>query len=239
MNNTLNKLYYLSLGENCLADDILKRYGLKSFSTPYSPARTNIEYAIFNEKNGYQNLLSESKLKRCHRYGQEMIVNEDYPQPLNIYDKSVSSGFEFTHHNILQDNKAMESFVRKVERMKQLKNQQVCFLYHYRYSSKNSIDDLILKGNEFLGYYPKAKLCIMTQKICKSKDERILNIQHPAKNITVFEFVTMNVWGGDDQNIFWARCDDDLISEMISHLQNIFQEPNLINRIKHWLFSRN
>lgn len=45
-----NSTYYLSLGENCLADDILKRYKLKSFSTPYSPTRSNIEYAIQSEK---------------------------------------------------------------------------------------------------------------------------------------------------------------------------------------------
>ncbi|MFJ5369320.1 DUF1796 family putative cysteine peptidase, partial [Bosea sp. CER48] len=44
---------WLSLGENCLPDNILERNGLKMFSTPFSHGRSNIEYAIQLHSEGY------------------------------------------------------------------------------------------------------------------------------------------------------------------------------------------
>lgn len=43
-------MIWLSLGENCLSDNILSRHSLKSFSTPFSHARSNIDYALELEK---------------------------------------------------------------------------------------------------------------------------------------------------------------------------------------------
>ena len=41
---------YLSFGENCLTDNILSRYNIKSYSTPYSSARSNIEYIFITRQ---------------------------------------------------------------------------------------------------------------------------------------------------------------------------------------------
>lgn len=54
----LSDTYYVSIGENCLTDNILDRFNIKSFSTPYSHGRSNIEYAIHLESEKYQNLLN-------------------------------------------------------------------------------------------------------------------------------------------------------------------------------------
>ena len=71
----MEKYLYLSLGENCLPDGILKRYGLKSFSTPYSSARSNIQYAIENELNNYTELLNRKNIVIENRYNKSMPVN--------------------------------------------------------------------------------------------------------------------------------------------------------------------
>ncbi|MDR0364824.1 MAG: DUF1796 family putative cysteine peptidase [Bacteroidales bacterium] len=55
-------ILYLSIGENCLADIILKRHELKAFSTPYSHARSNIDYVIKLEKSAYSGLLAPGNL---------------------------------------------------------------------------------------------------------------------------------------------------------------------------------
>ena len=44
---------YISIGENCLADDILKRFNMKSFSSPYASSRSNIEYILAFENSEF------------------------------------------------------------------------------------------------------------------------------------------------------------------------------------------
>ncbi|MCQ2587766.1 MAG: papain-like cysteine peptidase [Treponema sp.] len=42
------------MGENCLPDNILSRNDLKSFSSPFSYCRSNIEYILAFEKDVIQ-----------------------------------------------------------------------------------------------------------------------------------------------------------------------------------------
>ena len=53
----------LSLGENCLPDDILRRNGLKSFSSPYASGRSNIEYVLSFENERFGDFLNPEYLK--------------------------------------------------------------------------------------------------------------------------------------------------------------------------------
>ena len=48
----------VSFGENCLTDDILKRHNLKSYSTPYSSSRSNIEYILQIEEDCFSDFLN-------------------------------------------------------------------------------------------------------------------------------------------------------------------------------------
>jgi hypothetical protein len=36
-----------------------------------------------------------------------------------------------------------------------------------------------------------------------------------TKKIKGYELRTLEVWAGDDEEVFWARKDDDLLSKMI------------------------
>lgn len=59
----LDKNVIFSVGENCLADNILARNGLKSFSSPYSSGRSNIEYILAFEKEAFSDFLNQKYLK--------------------------------------------------------------------------------------------------------------------------------------------------------------------------------
>lgn len=220
---TSSKINYLSLGENCLPDDILKRYGLKSFSTPYSPARSNIEYAIYNETHNYKNLLKKENLIIENRYGKNTAVNLSFPCVSHIYDPSVKRGFEFTHHNVICEESARESYIRKIDRMRSLKESYNIFLYNYRINEDFNLYTLIQKCNQFLEFYQHSHLCVMTQTLCTGKNERSIRIYHKG-NITLFRYYTMQKWEGADSNIFWARCDDDLIKIMINYMKELSKE---------------
>ena len=45
-------MYWLSLGENCLPDNVLQRHGRKTLSTVFSSGRSNIDYAVSLEEKG-------------------------------------------------------------------------------------------------------------------------------------------------------------------------------------------
>lgn len=57
-----DKYVIVSFGENCLTDNILSRNDLKSFSTPYSSGRSNIEYILAHEKEYFNDFLNSAYL---------------------------------------------------------------------------------------------------------------------------------------------------------------------------------
>lgn len=46
-----NNIINLSFGENCFAERMLERHEQKSFATPYSWGRSNIEYVLHLERD--------------------------------------------------------------------------------------------------------------------------------------------------------------------------------------------
>ena len=62
---------------------------------------------------------------------------------------------------------------------------------------------------------------IMFQQIIinNTQDRKVL---HQFKNgIHIYNFYTLNEWKGDDPNIFWATCDNDLIDIMINSVKSL------------------
>jgi len=110
------KTFYLSLGENCLTDYILSSHGLKSFSTIYSNGRTNIDYALFLEKNNYSDLLSLENLKYDVLNDKKVVRSTILVECQNIYQALQMNGFEFTHHDVIKNEFDRESYRRKIER---------------------------------------------------------------------------------------------------------------------------
>ena len=96
--NLFSNKKYLSFGENCLADDILNRYYLKSYSSPYGSCRSNVEYILQIEKDVDNDFLNPKYLEICGTGGD--VRNIKYLEVTNKYAPDNMEGFDFPHHNV-------------------------------------------------------------------------------------------------------------------------------------------
>jgi len=212
-------IIWLSLGENCLPDDVLSRHGRKSFSTPFSSGRTNIDYALELEAKNYDGLLIKSNLQYFDAWSTKVVRSTLINQSEDIYDASCMKGFEFTHHDPIASQKDLESLTRKVERMLSLKgNESVVFLYHHRKNPRSDLKKLLRKLVKFNEFYSnefcKSYIVLFYQTLCMDEAHRRIILGYSDKSILEFNFHTKFFWQGADPLVFWAKSDDDLFSEM-------------------------
>lgn len=129
---TRQRKVYLSFGENCLTDDILKRHNIKSFSTPYSSGRSNIEYILQIERDRFADFLNPEYLFYADIEGEKVVRSRRYGNLRNTYNPMHMEGFEFTHHDVLGNNNAREKLARRARRMLRLRNKTLNIFYHSR-----------------------------------------------------------------------------------------------------------
>lgn len=224
ISRSLNRKKYLSFGENCLADDILSRYNLKSFSSPFASGRANVEYVLQFQKENYKDFLNPQFLKYGYEGDLKVVRHKKYNELSNVYEDSCMKGFEFTHHDIIADEKKRASIERRVRRIQSLKNCTLYIFYHHRFCKDTDINLLIQHLNELKTIYEKqcekVYLIAFTQKLVSSEQERKVDKEY-IDGIYMYYFYTLNVWCGNNQDIFWARCDDDLISQMIGDIKEL------------------
>jgi len=219
------KTYYLSIGENCLTDYILIKHRLKSSSTPYSHGRSNLDYAIMLEEDNYEKLLSSDLLYYDTINDTIVVRNRYYSKSDHIYNNLQENGFEFTHHDVINNNLHKNSYRRKISRMLTLKTNpanKVRFLYHHRINENSDLNKIVQKANKFLSYYHKhqidAKFFIFTQSIVEKQEERALLKFHNGENVKCYVLKTMKAWEGDNY-VAWVKKDNDLIKKMINEIR--------------------
>ena len=212
------KSIFISIGENCLADNILSRYKLKSFSTPYSYGRTNIECIILHEQSHFDYLLDKRYLIKKN----EKILNIKYSCFNNTYNSLSSDGFELTHHNVLEDNRARKTISRRYLRLLKLKHKDITMLYHHRLCDKTNekmmVNDLKKLAEIYENRGNRVRIYVITQTIIKSPLKRGVVVEN-FNNIKIYRIASFQEWRGDDPSIFWAMCDDDLIQQVINKLK--------------------
>ncbi len=210
----------VSIGENCLTDAILDRHGLKSFTTPYSHGRSNIDYAIALELTGYSDLLNLNRLT-YGKVGDTTVIR--YIHNLShdpIFIDLHRNGFEFTHHDIIHNKAHRDSCARKINRLLKFKGKKnFRFFYHYRISPDSNLNFLFRKAERFLSFYDingkSCELNIFTQKIVPATENRRLRVIKHTNKIRAFVFETHHAWAGENHDLFWAINDDDLIQQML------------------------
>ena len=222
----------MSIGENCLTDDILKRYKFKSFSTPYSSGRTNIDYVIQLETMDHSYFLNNNYLEYGMAYGKTKVVRSKIiTNSSNIYANGHMDGFELTHNDIISSMKEKNKIKRRIERMRYYKGKKnIVFFYHYRYNENMNLEKIINKMEILLNIYnskqSKSLAVIFTQEIIKLMDRKSIEFLKAKDNILLFTFKTYEFWGGDDQDIFYARVDEDLIKAMMNQVKE-YVEKNI------------
>ncbi|HBR4299560.1 TPA: hypothetical protein L9U93_004979, partial [Klebsiella pneumoniae] len=215
-----DNVIWVSLGENCLPDDILKRHHKKSYSSLYASGRSNIEYAIQMESNNYKNLLDKEHLYYA-KVGNDTVVRSSfYKSSSQNYSELHLNGFEFTHHDPLENADHKLSFERRIKRMTEGKGKQnFVFLYHHRICDASNLEDIRKHLKDFQKKYQRdEKKCFIIffyQTLIKHNEQRKLELVSSEDNILEFNLTTLHAWAGHNKDIFWARVDDDIIGRMI------------------------
>ncbi|ANI83148.1 DUF1796 family putative cysteine peptidase [Kosakonia oryzae] len=212
-------VYWISLGENCLPDDILRRHNRKSFSSIFSSGRSNIEYILQMEKDNYQNLLDKTYLQHFPDGDHSVVRSTYYKDCVGQYSERHMLGFEFTHHDPLGISADKQTFKRRIERQLAWRgNKNFVFLYHHRVTANSDLALLREHLNELLSLY-NAKGCecevvLFYQNIVPQETQKRIDFTPHHSGLLEFACHTHEIWGGEDQDTFWARKDDRLFVEM-------------------------
>lgn len=216
---------FFSIGENCLADNILARNKLKSFSTPYSSGRSNIEYVLSFEKDNFSDLLNAQYLQQQFVDGKNVVRNNKYLATTNRYNPICVNGLEFTHHDVINDKASIKRIKKRCKRQLSLHNKKITMLYHHRYC-ENTDEQLMMEHlqqlkNIYVNRGNKVRIFVFSQVLVSSKNERKVVMEKSSndKDIYFYKFYTLHLWEGKDENVFWARCDDDLLLAMIKDIK--------------------
>lgn len=214
------KIYWLSLGENCLPDDILKRYSLKSFSTPFSNVQTNLDYNLLLESIRYQGFLDKANLEYEQQSVKRFVRSKIICKCEDVYVHYHMNGFGTSYFDLINSEEHRRSFDRKIKRLLSLRGKgNTVFFYHYRFHRKQNLELIFDKAFEYAKYYSKpskpCQMIIFSQKMICDISQRGLHYQRIRNNIHFFNFHTKRIWSGNDPEIFWARSDEDLIQKMV------------------------
>lgn len=209
---------YLSFGENCLTDDILGRYLLKSFSTPFSHCRSNIEYILDLERNNYENLVHEF-LEYGDLNGKPVPRLKIVSDLENNYHHLHMNGIEFSNHDVIRNQKYWRRILAQVKKLKSfLGKRKYVLLYHHRVCEGNNPDLLLRHLSELKTFYSTAEfecqIVLFSQTIIPRELKKEL-IYQKKDDIHIFDFHTYHSWSGRDQRKYWAYTDDSLIRKML------------------------
>lgn len=214
-----NKIY-LSFGENCLTDNILSRYCLKSFTTPFSHCRSNVEYILDLERNNFENFLSDEFLaygdlngKPVPRLNTHLVIN-------NNYHHLHKNGIEFPNHDIIRKQQQRQKVVERANKLKSfLGKREYVILYHHRTCSNSDLELLLQHLLELKKYYTiqecECQVVLFKQIIITNESKKKM-IYQKKNDIHVFDFHTHTAWGGRNPMNYWAFIDEPLIRKMLN-----------------------
>lgn len=211
---------FYSIGENCLGHGVLRRHGAKVRVTPFSHARSNIDYVRQMVSTDFEDMLNPGLLRYDERHSKRICINPLYTCDAELFDASVRNSFEFTHHDVIAKPEAAESYRRKAARLLEPppSDVPVCFVYHHRRHDKTNLRLVADKLDEFRNYWSgrfkrSASIAMFTQEVVSSHQERGVSFQI-INNVPAAIFRTRKPWEGTDMDQFWGRTDDDLFAKM-------------------------
>ncbi len=204
------ELTFVSLGENCLIDEILKDLKLRTATHPFGSGRFNIEYITEICKEEFEHFLDDQFLYYATVENKIVVKNNFYKCKHNIYESSVCHDVEFTHHDVFKPN-VKESFLRKIERFKYATDQpsEYVFMYYHRFSSNTNIEiikALLKNWSDWIENKSliKPKIVFIHQKLIENKEERKVSVNDFSCGKEVILY-TLDVWSGAE---LWAAAKD-------------------------------
>ena len=219
---------FVSIGENCLFQDVIRRHGFKTAVGPFSWGRSNIDYVIDLVKEDFVDLLNPNFLIHREMWGLAPATNIKYICKPGIYEKSVCNGFEFTHKDVISSVDDKENTERKIQRFKEIvlnPTGPLVLTYHYRYVP-NAIRDteyVIKKLKELRSLISTYRdgdapeILMAQQTLVDTTEERNVYLE-VIDDIHVANFSTRSCWTGKDDYVFGV-VDDDLFDQCFKDLK--------------------
>jgi hypothetical protein len=227
----IKELTFVSIGENCLIDEILKDSKLRTATYPFGSGRFNIEYILEICKEEFEHFLDENFLYYATVENKIVVKNNFYNCKLNIYESSVCNDVEFTHHDVFKPN-VRDSFLRKIERFKYATNQPAdyVFMYYHRFSSNTDIEkikELLMDWSDWIEQKSliKPKIVFIHQELIKNKEERKVSLKDFSCGKEVI-FYTLDLWSGPE---LWSAAKD----------RDLFKSFFYSKEILKWIYGRN
>ncbi len=202
---------FVSFGENCLTDHILKRHGLKSFSTPYANCRSNIEYILQLERDAFSDLINPEYLHWQEAGSLKVLRSSKYQDHQNYYDPAHMRGYEFTHYDVINNTAHREAVQRRCDRLLNLGCDEEIFLNIFYFHRQNLNTDMYLLIDHLNAlkeiYEERCKnvQVVMFQQIIVN-DLSLRRVEHRVINgIHVYSFLSwisgqeeIRIFSGDD-----------------------------------------
>jgi hypothetical protein len=227
---------FISLGENCLADAVLSKVGLKEESFPFGSSGSNIEYITQIIESDFKDFLNPAFLKKATVFQLEGVLNVAYANVNQIFYQRTSEGYEFAHHDVLAQ-KDRESMQRKVDRFRQVlrSGKQIVFIYNYRHHKNQDVGLILKLLEEFLhmleSNYSKKFKCILFFQTLGQNERDVIIKKHKSRLLSA-EFISTFEWTGNDN---WdGRSDDDLFRKFF--LNRTVKRFCYSNDLIDWLF---
>lgn len=225
----LRDVVFCSLGENCLGQGVLDRKGLNCIVTPFSWGRVNIDYVFEVVREDFADLLNPALLEYRMVFQKPIAKNLKYQCAEGVFIKPMSSGFEFTHHDVIEYEEARVSMKRKIQRFRDVvmnSDTGVVLMYHHRPPKHSSLEyvekqlsSLLQLAIERRGANNISALLFYQIMISQHEERRVVVSRQGG--VLRAEFFTRQMWNGTDTDIFWARVDDDLLDLMFSQVTNL------------------
>jgi hypothetical protein len=214
----MNEKTWLSIGENCLTQNIINTLKLKSLSTPFSWAISNIDHIIYamEEKNIFKNkenfyITNDQETKVFYRYS-DHTTKKHFAKNSEVLEK-----MHFPHHNFIEKIEDFKKITTRHQRLYDLSNtDNLIFLYHYR---SPDIDEYSHKSLEYVRerlsyfketFFPNSKIVMFYKLYNETKDVVLIN---EKDIIEIMILSPENKWQGPGNT--FAKKDEDLHKKMI------------------------
>jgi hypothetical protein len=206
----MKNIIWVSLGENCLSQQIINDLGLNSIIGPYSWAIGSIDHILNIQEKDFS--VDDYTEVTEPIYNQTYSIHKTSKNSNDSWFKDANKSLTFRHHNF-SIQKDYEQMARRFDRHKALNDENIVFLYYYRATENSPNYEYVRSRLEYFisKYYPKSKAVMFYRT---DGDEGTINLIDSKSNVFEFEIKTTTPYEGEDPN--WkAMPDRDLHKEML------------------------
>ena len=198
--------------------NVLRRHGLKAPSTPYSSCRSSIQHLHHFETTNYSDFFNLDYIVEANAFSGNAIYNIR-KQSERYFKQGAHKYYEMTHHDIrkTEDSELLRRRVIRMIKARASKDHHILF-YHHRSTNGFELSRGEIKKclGDILGLYNNASAICISQKIIPNARERGIEATICGKaKITFSTLKTLQQWSGYDLDLFFGKCDDDLLKKAL------------------------